>query len=124
MSKSLSYEKPSMNSKSDKAKTGGIKGFIMKIIDNSGNANSNSIKSGSDFKTNSNLFAKSNMVQNFPTTSSSSSSATTTTTTLKSHDESIEQFKSNASSSNKNLSTGAASIQSPSSSTLLDYNSL
>jgi cellobiose-specific phosphotransferase system component IIA len=102
-----------MANKNDKAK--GFKGFIMKIIDNSGNANSNSIKSGTDYKSNNNLFAKSNTVH----TSSSSSSIRNIV-----HDESVESLKSNASSTNKNLSSEASFQSSSSSSTLLDYNSL
>ncbi|KAG5675641.1 hypothetical protein PVAND_005529 [Polypedilum vanderplanki] len=114
MMKNFSCPKSTVTNKNDKAK--GFKGFIMKIIDNSGNANnSNSIKSGTDYKSNHN-YTKTNVVVH--TTSSSSSIRNIV------HDDSIESLKSNASSTNKNLSSEASFQSSASSSTLLDYNSL
>lgn len=94
----IHYQKPS--TKNEKIKVGEkVKGFFMKIIDNTGSATSNSLKTGTEYKiNNSNAYCgtmlKSNTAHNFPTTSS--------TTTLKMHDESTDIVNYNA-STNINL---------------------
>lgn len=134
-------QKSSMKTENRKV-TEKVKGFF-KTISGSTNSNSNSLKSGTDLKTNSNVFTgamylSSSKSSNFPSTASTSSLRTQAATT---HDNKMtESLKSNDASSTNKMQTsttcinnkeieeksisGTSSIQSSSSTTHIDYSSL